>query len=72
MKTGKLCAAGVLLFVSAIPVFGRSDAKGPRSWFHRDHTPRGPAASYHRGNQHVANHHSSKHPKPGHHQNAHH
>jgi hypothetical protein len=66
MKRGKLCAAGVLLFVSAIPVFGRGDAKGPKSWFHRDHTPRGPAASYYRGNHQVERHHAAKHKKPHH------
>jgi len=72
MMMRRLWPTCVLLFASAIPVFGRGDMDGPKSWFHHNHTPRGPAASYYRGNHHVARQHSSKHPKPHHNQNLNH
>lgn len=66
MKIKRLSAMCVLLLVSTIPAFADGGLGGPKNWFHRDHTPRGPAASYYRGNHHAASHHATKHKKPHH------
>ena len=69
MKTGKSWAISVLLFASAIPVYGHTGSGGPKSWLH---FRRGASASSHyRDNRPVVKHQAAKHPKPHHARNPH-
>lgn len=64
MRLARFWTVLVLTLTLTLPVFARSGADGPKSWFHSHH--RGSKSPHRRGNQAVTKPHATKHSKPFH------